>query len=206
MNNFIFDVDGTLMDTEYMYMQALKDVLDERGMDLTYEDIAKTFGITSRDALKQLGVTDLDDVLVEWNDQTKRYQDRVSLYDGVTDALTVLKKAGASLAIMTSKPRVDFERDVQAIGLDQYFSECIVAEDAKRGKPAPDPINVAIERLGADRKQTIYVGDTAYDLQAAHAAKVQFGLAAWNGQAVNPLMLADEIFKTPQAMVELYQR
>ncbi len=57
---------------------------------------------------------------------------------------------GIDLAIMTSKQKYEFERDVTPLGLDQYFSQFVFFEDTKRGKPAPDPILLAMKRAQAD--------------------------------------------------------
>ena len=65
------------------------------------------------------------------------------------------------------------------LGIDKYFSKFVFFDDTKRGKPAPDPIILAVKRLDAKFDETIYIGDTPYDMQAAHAANVAFGLVTW---------------------------
>ncbi|MCH5462258.1 HAD family hydrolase [Lactobacillus sp. LC28-10] len=206
MNNFIFDVDGTLLDTEAMYMKALDKVLRQHQIQHPYNELAQTFGITSFDALKQLKVPAelIQPILDEWAQAIPEFQHLVHVYDGIEAMLTGLKNAsGTQLAIMTSKQKYEFKRDVTPLGLDQYFSEFVFFEDAKRGKPAPDPILVAIDRLGADPATTIYVGDTQYDLQAAHAAGVKFGLVAWGNGHTKPIEGADYVFAAPKDILAL---
>lgn len=202
MKNFIFDIDGTLLDTEAMYMKSLQAILHERGLAYSYAELATTFGIPSKDALLRLKVPDWPKVLELWGPRTQDYRDTVAIYAGVTDALTQLRARGAHLAVMTSKRQFEYDRDVVSLGLDAYFDQKVVAEDVAHGKPAPDGILLAMQRLGAQAGATVYVGDTLYDQQAAHAAKVSFGFAAWNGKRPRDLT-PDVSFLTPQAMLKL---
>jgi phosphoglycolate phosphatase-like HAD superfamily hydrolase len=202
MKTFIFDVDGTLLDTEAMYMKSLQAILHERGIERSYAELATTFGIPSKDALIRLNVPDIEGVLAEWGPRTQDYRDTVAIYDGIPVALEQLRSAGAQLAIMTSKRRFEYDRDVVSLGLDQYFDQAVVAEDIAHGKPAPDGILLAMQRLAAQPSDTIYLGDTVYDAEASAAARVTFGFAAWNGRTPRDFT-PDVSLTTPQAMLDL---
>ncbi|WP_211089299.1 MULTISPECIES: HAD family hydrolase [Lactobacillaceae] len=204
IKNFIFDIDGTLLDTEAMYMRSLQAVLHERGIERDYAELATTFGIPSRDALIRLGIPQVDEVLALWGPRTQDFRDSVVVYDGVKQALQQLKDAGAGLAVMTSKQKFEYQRDVVGEGLASYFTQHVIAEDVAHGKPAPDGILLAMDRLAADPQTTIYVGDTDYDVRASKAARVIFGFAGWNGkqpQGFTP----DVTFQRPQDMLNLLQ-
>lgn len=202
MKSFIFDIDGTLLDTEAMYIRSLQAILHERGMDRPYAELATTFGIPSRDALIRLKVPDVAEVLALWGPRTQEYRETVAVYPGVKDALQQLKDAGANLAVMTSKQRFEYERDVVGFGLAGYFTQHVIAEDVAQGKPAPDGILLAMERLHADPATTVYVGDTDYDVRASRAAQVTFGFAGWNGKQPNGFT-PDVTFNQPQEMLQL---
>lgn len=202
MKSFIFDIDGTLLDTEAMYIRSLQAILHERGMDRPYAELATTFGIPSRDALIRLKVPDVAEVLALWGPRTQEYRETVAVYPGVKDALQQLKDAGANLAVMTSKQRFEYERDVVGFGLADYFTQHVIAEDVAQGKPAPDGILLAMERLNADPATTVYVGDTDYDVRASRAAHVTFGFAGWNGKQPNGFT-PDVTFNQPQEMLQL---
>lgn len=206
MKNFIFDVDGTLLDTEAMYMKALDKVLRQHQIKHPYSELAQTFGITSLDALKHLKVpADLiQPILNEWAQAIPEFQPLVHVYDGIEKMLADLKaQPTTQLAIMTSKQTFEFKRDVTPLGLDKYFSQFVFFEDAKRGKPAPDPILVAMDRLNADPEETIYIGDTKFDGQAAHAAGIKFGLVAWGDGQTSTVDGADYTFTTPEELLAL---
>lgn len=206
MKNFIFDIDGTLLDTEAMYMKSLQMVLNENGIERPYEALTQTFGIPSHDALVALEIpaAQIPTIMAQWRDAIPNFQADVRVYDGVNE---MLKKLAAlpdvQLAVMTSKQRYELERDFTPFELNSYFSEFVVAEDAKRGKPAPDPILVAMKRLNVKPEQTVYIGDTQYDLQAAHAAGIKFGLVAWGAKNQTGVADADYVFAFPEEIVAL---
>lgn len=206
MKTFIFDIDGTLLDTESMYMKALDKVMIAHNLPHTYEALTKTFGITSLDALKQLKVPaeQIPTILQEWADEIPNHQDEVRLYTGIEAMLKQLHATpGIDLAIMTSKQKFEFERDVTPLGLDKYFSQFVFFEDTKRGKPAPDPILLAMKRAQADPDETVYIGDTQYDLQAAHAAGIKFGLVAWGAKNQRGVSEADYVLAFPEEILSL---
>ncbi|NLR31414.1 HAD family hydrolase [Levilactobacillus tujiorum] len=202
MKNFIFDIDGTLLDTEAMYIKSLQAILHEQGMDRPYAELATTFGIPSKDALIRLKVPNVAEVLALWGPRTQDYRETVAVYPGVKTALQQLRAAGANLAVMTSKQKFEYKRDVVGKGLADYFTQHVIAEDVAHGKPAPDGILLAMQRLHADPATTIYVGDTDYDVQASKAAQVTFGFAGWNGK--QPAGFTPDVtFKQPQDMLKL---
>ncbi|ANZ61513.1 hypothetical protein AYR62_08420 [Secundilactobacillus paracollinoides] len=206
MKTFIFDIDGTLLDTEKMYMKALDQVMTAHNLPHTYQELTKTFGITSLDALKRLQVpADLiPTILNEWAAEIPNHQDDVRVYTGIVSMLKNLAaKPGVTLAIMTSKQKFEFQRDVTPLGLDQYFSEFVFFEDTAHGKPAPDPILLAMKRTNADPAETVYIGDTQYDLQAAHAAGIKFGLVAWGAKNQRGVSDADYVLAFPEEILSL---
>lgn len=209
MKTFIFDIDGTLLDTEAMYMKALDQVLRQHQIERPYATLTQTFGITSLDALKRLQVpADLiQPILTEWTAAIPAFQSLAHVYDGIEPMLAKLNaQTGVQVAIMTSKRQFEFQRDVTPLGLDQYFSEFVFFEDYDKGKPAPDPILVAMKRLNADPAQTVYIGDTQYDLQAAHAAGIKFGLVAWGAKNQQGVSASDYVFAFPDEIVSLVQQ
>lgn len=200
----IFDVDGTLIDTEKMYMLPLQKTLNENGYDFSYADVVKVFGITSLDAVKILGVSDPEAIQKQWFAKIKDYTQYTTVYDGIEPVLKTLHdRSDVNMAIATSKQKDEFERDVTRFGLDQYFDKFVFSNEIKHGKPAPDMILKGIEKLAADPASTIYVGDTVYDLKAAHAANVGFALAGWRTKKTADFQTSDYDLKTPNELLSI---
>ncbi|MSE21799.1 HAD-IA family hydrolase [Lactobacillus parabuchneri] len=204
MNYLIFDVDGTLIDTEKMYMLPLQKTLNENGYDFSYADVVKVFGITSLDAVKILGVSDPEAIQKQWFAKIKDYTQYTTVYDGIEPVLKTLHdRSDVKMAIATSKQKDEFERDVTRFGLEQYFDKFVFSNEIKHGKPAPDMILKGIEKLAADPASTIYVGDTVYDLKAAHAANVGFALAGWRTKKTADFQTSDYDLKTPNELLSI---
>jgi HAD superfamily hydrolase (TIGR01549 family) len=204
MNYLIFDVDGTLIDTEKMYLLPLRKTLIKNGYQVTYEDVKKVFGITAADALQILGVKNIDQVLNEWFGQIKDYQQYAHVYPGIIDALVALHSHKDNrLAIATSKLRDEFHRDVSRFGLDKYFDAFVFSDEIKRGKPAPDMILKGMDKLGAKPQESIYIGDTRYDFEAAKAASVKFALAGWRTERSSEFKDVDYYLTTPADLLKL---
>ncbi|WP_172188947.1 HAD family hydrolase [Lentilactobacillus kribbianus] len=202
MQNFIFDIDGTLIDTEKMYIKPLYEVLIANGYQITYAEAEATFGITAKDALEQLNVINPQQVLEQWNRKIPDYQQEMTIFEGIPEALAQLNET-KKLAIATSKLKNEFERDFTPIGLNRYFHEVVTSDEVKKGKPAPDMILKGLEKLAAEPKETVYVGDTVYDLKAAHNAGVYFALAGWRTPVDTRFKQADFVLQKPIDMVNL---
>lgn len=206
MKNLIFDIDGTLLDTESMYMKSLQSVLSERGIERPYGALTQTFGIPSYDALVALKVprNQIESIMERWREVIPTYREELRVYDGVEAMLKQLADLPeCQLAVATSKQRYELKRDFKPFHLEPYFKAFVVKEDAKRGKPAPDPILVAMQRLNAHPDQTVYIGDTQYDLQAAHAAGIKFGLVAWGARNQTGVADSDYVFAFPDEILSL---
>lgn len=196
--HILFDIDGTLIDTEEAILQSLQDTVRE----MLHKDIGKpelkfALGIPGSVTLRKLGITDTERANERWNEHLLKYKSRIRLFDGIPELLDSLKTNGCKLGIVTSKTRSEYTADFAApFALSGYFSTVICVEDTPRPKPSPDPLLAYLNASDANAADTLYIGDTLYDSQCAQNAGVDFGLAAW-GNAVAQEIPADYLFKRP---------
>lgn len=175
----VFDVDGTLADTDDISQRALQDLLFERtGEEEDLADLAFTRGIPGDEALAQLGIFDAS-ALDRWDELAREHADEVKLFYGVREMLEELRKGGKVLGIVSSRRHDEYEAVITPLGIDGYFETMVLAEDTERHKPEPDPLLEYLRRAGARPEETIYVGDTAHDSRAARSAGVSFVFAGW---------------------------
>ena len=197
--HIIFDIDGTLIDTEEAILQSLQDTVRE----ILHEDIEKcdlkfALGIPGGIALRKLGITDIERANDRWNEHLLKYKSRIRLFDGIPELLSSLKTNGCKLGIVTSKTRNEYAADFAApfFALSDYFGTVICVEDAARPKPYPDPLLTYLNTAHIHAGDAVYIGDTVYDSQCAKNAGLDFGLAAW-GNAEAQEIPANYLFKTP---------
>lgn len=183
MKAIIFDVDGTMLDTERAQLKALQQVLEQHDLTYTMDELRVVFGIPGKEALKRLGVENINEVHKEWDKAVAVYMDEVQLFYGIEDALATLKDRGVKLGIVTSKTRVQFVNEFQPFGLNDYFASIITADDAPKTKPDPAPLQLCLAELAVKPTEAIYVGDTIFDYQCAFGAGAAFALALWGAHS-----------------------
>ncbi len=178
---WLFDFDGTLVDSVALildsYRYATATVLGHTPPD----DVLRA-GI-GRPLLEAFQAIDVDhaqemtDVYRAHN--MTRHADLLAGYPGVDELLAALAADGRVLGIVTSKRRDAVDLAIEILGITASFDVIVTWEDTDRHKPLPDPVLAALRRLDAPAEDAIYVGDTAWDIQAGRAAGVVTGAALW---------------------------
>lgn len=178
--HIVFDVDGTLLDTEYAVLHSLQDTISHYlNKQIPMEELNFALGIPGENALLELGIEDVKDACKFWNVRMHEYLHHIRLFDGISEMLELLHEKGLKLGIVTSKTKEEYENDFVPYGVDRYFDTVICVEDTPNHKPHPDPLFAYLERNDVSADEVIYIGDTEYDCQCARSAGVDFGLALW---------------------------
>lgn len=181
---FIFDVDGTLIDTSEANQEALGRLLHEKtGLRPPRADLEAEFGKAGHQTLARYGVGDVAGSLSLWSSYVDEIG--VSLFDGIQETLRALKAAGKYLGILTSRRWEDLEGDLRRFGLEGLFDRRICAGDTAQHKPLPEPLYKFFEGSPVPRERTLYIGDTDIDARCAFASGTAFGLACWGRAEVS---------------------
>ena len=158
MNCYIFDVDGTLIDSSVVELPALRQVLDEYGYAHTPEKLKKAFGMTGTQGLAYFGVPEAQqaEVMHRWESISYSNLSQVKIYDGMVDTLRALRDRGEKLGIVTSRTRSQFAGGVKPLGLDRYFDAIVCSDDVEHPKPAPDAAAEKEYQTGAGESLTMW--------------------------------------------------
>lgn len=195
--HIVFDIDGTLIDTENAVLSSLEDTLAELGHPCPGRDDLKfALGIPGETTLAQLGIADTAAANRIWNGHVKKYFSSVTVFRGIRSLLEELRAEGYRLGIITSKNHDEYAADFVPSGLAGYFDTVICVDDCLRPKPAADPVAAYLERTGIRPAQMLYIGDTVYDAECTGNAGVDFGLALWGCRSVRHIRAAG-YFTTP---------
>ena len=199
----IFDLDGTMLDTEKMNMIPLQRVIkEELNKDVSYESLLKYMAYPGRKTLEYLGIKDIERVYDKWVRYVNEFEDGAQLYDGFDNIVKSLDSKGILCGIASSKTRKQYEIDFHKTGLHKYMKSVILADDTENHKPHPEPLLRVTENLDIDPKECIYIGDTISDYKATKAAGMDFGLALWGARDITEIN-ADYEFKNPEDILEL---
>jgi len=197
----IFDLDGTLTDTEKYYQTAWPQALRECG----YEPFP---GIALE--LRSLGRPYAPAQFKEWFGEDYDYyavrevrkrivreliaQNGIQLKPGAVEILTWLKEHGITVAMATANGLRRTEEHLSKIGIRDYFDRIICADMVEHGKPAPDIYAYACETLGLDPKETFAVEDSPNGIRSAY------------GAGCNVIMVPDLTEPDEELMKMLYAR
>ena len=177
MGAVLWDMDGTLVDSEEYHWQAWREAMVAEGVSITREQFLATFG-QRNDAIipKWLGVEATPEEVTRVGDAKEaRYRQAVreqgvSPLPGAAEWVRRLGEEGWRQAVASSAPRLNVEVVLEALGLASHFQAVATAEDVQRGKPDPEVFLVAASRLGTPPSHCVVVEDAAAGVEAARRA------------------------------------
>lgn len=188
----LFDFDGTLADTNKLIINSFRHVYSVFCMDECNEDyIVSTFGEPLLTTLmRDFGNHNIEDVLAHYRDyQITRFNDEVFLYDTVYETLEYLKCNDIKMGIVTSRMKNSTLDALKNFNIDRFFDVVITADDTREHKPSKVPLMMALKALGKEPAETLYVGDSKFDMECAINAEATPVLAGWQ---LNSKQLAEE--------------
>ncbi|MFF4534307.1 HAD family hydrolase [Streptomyces sp. NPDC001407] len=173
----LLDLDGVLLDTRPVMQEAWRAVQQRHGIDVPFEKYEQHLGRPFNDIMRCLGVADANAVHQTYTEMSKAVAHLALPFAGVQEVLHTFVARGWLLGVVTSKP---LDRAAPLLAqLGCPFGSVRAAGGPGRGKPAPDPLLLALVDLCADPSQATFVGDTEVDHEAARRAGVAYVHAAW---------------------------
>jgi pyrophosphatase PpaX len=204
----LFDLDGTLIDSGPIILASMQHaVRTVLGREIPPEELGTTIG--GQGIVAQMNAIDVDhaEALLEaYKEHNDGLHETLEAFDELLALLPQLKAQGRKLGIVTAKRH----RTVR-LALDRFpaladnFDIVVAHEDTERHKPDPDPVLLAVEKLGAAPEEAVYVGDSPFDIGAAKAAGVFAIAVGWGGIHPDERLLAEEpdaFVRTPQELLD----
>jgi HAD superfamily hydrolase (TIGR01549 family) len=171
----IFDVDGTLVDTNYQHALAWYRAFRNSGVVIPIWRIHRAIGIGSDRVVEMLAGEKVEHELGEKlrDAHGPLYQemiDEVEPMDGARDLLRDLKQAGHSVILASSAEEEEVERYIKLLDASDFIDGYTTSSDVKESKPEPDIVNAAIGKAGGGN--AVMIGDSTWDCKAASRANV----------------------------------
>ena len=176
---FLFDLDGTLVDSVYQHVLAWHEALTAEGIELSiwriHRRIGMSGGLLTNMLLRETGI-EIEPARIErlqWlhSEAYKRRLDEVRPLPGAAELLSFLTLARIPWAVATSGRLETASLALAKIGLDTSGVPIITRDQVRFAKPDPDLFIAAAERLGIDIAATFVVGDSVWDMLAAQRAR-----------------------------------
>jgi len=206
---FIWDVDGTIVDSRKFAFDVTNDVLKRLGKrTYTPEKFCELFSSDYRLHIKHMGIDTVQEekFLVDtWNTKLVTERQKFKLYDGIVNVLRYLYKRNYKMALVSSTSRLQLQLYFNLFGIDKFFSAIIAREDVEEQKPSTKPFSQAAERLDASPRNCIAIDDADDGIEAARKmGAVTIGVT-WGFNSYRRIKDAkpDFIAETPDELYEI---
>ena len=168
----LFDLDGTVIDTGSIILASMRHAAETViGGSYTDEQLMAAVGGPGLEAqMRALDPERVDELVRVYRAHNEPLHETISIFEGMPAALDELKDRGHRLGIVTAKRRATVDLAFARIPIEHLFETVVGGDETERHKPDPQPLQLALERLGASADQAAYVGDSPFDMQAAKAA------------------------------------
>ena len=174
----LFDVDGTLVDTNYLHAVTWWEAFAQAGFQVPMTAIHRAIGMGSDQLLEALLPPDRDR---EKDARTSdahsaiysTYWSRLKALEGAADLLRACKKHGLRVVLASSADESQFQVLRAALAAEDAIDAATSSADVEDAKPAPDLVQVALDKACTDPDHAVFVGDTVWDVRACQRAGVR---------------------------------
>lgn len=178
---FLFDLDETLIDSEFLHFECWNEVLSEYNIKLTFEDWLKNYAgfplpVNAKKLIRQYGVNINHNELVSRREELTLMRLKtkdVRLMPYTLGFVAYFHKRGITMAIVTSSPRPDVEAIFERNGLKDYFAAIVTRSEVNNNKPHPESYMVGYEKLGIQKNFCLAFEDTVNGAKSAVSAGVE---------------------------------
>ncbi|MBK8448404.1 MAG: HAD-IA family hydrolase [Micropruina sp.] len=185
----LFDLDGTLADTVPLIVATFKRTVSQAlGWEPTLAQCKEWIGRSLTETFTTLAPEVADELTaryLEWN--LANHHAYVRQFDGVGALIEALRASGRAFGVVTSKRHHSALVSLECVGLTGQIPLLVTEEDTASHKPSPEPLLHALNQMGADGADAVYVGDAIVDMQAARAAGVRSIGVTWGAASADEL-------------------
>jgi len=173
---FLFDMDGTLVDTFKVIYDSFNSALEDNGRptfsktEFKENLFGKPVDPTLAGLIGEISDEGLKKLLKDFERHWFRNLESVKIFKDVQLTLKQLKDRGVKLGVVSTSPRDVIEETLREVGIRSFFDVIIGEEDVSNKKPHHEPVTTALNMLRVPPEDAVFVGDTIYDMQAGKGA------------------------------------
>jgi HAD superfamily hydrolase (TIGR01509 family) len=210
LKGIIFDVDGTLVDSNDAHAESWVDTFAQAGYDVPFSAVRPLIGMGADKLLPMtVGVSNESEEgkrLMRRRSEIfrKEYLPKLRPFPGSRELVLRVRADGLKAIVATSARDKELKELLKAATVDDLMQERATSTDAKRSKPDPDIVRAAVEESGATANHLLMIGDTPYDIEAAGKAGVRaigFRSGGWTDDGLKG---AVEIYDGPGDLLAKY--
>ena len=208
----LFDLDGTLIDTIDLLLECARHTFEGRIPAPTDDEWIAGIGTPLRKQFAAYTTSDeeIEALTQRYRTYQREHHDRLtSAFPGVLETLDELERRGHPMGIVTSKSNEMMDRGLEWVGIMRHMRTRVGMDNAKRHKPDPHPVEVALEELGYSPDEAMFLGDSPHDIASGNAAGVISVAAMWGPftreqlEPYHPAYYLDQITDLPKLIDQL---
>jgi pyrophosphatase PpaX len=202
----LFDLDGTIVDSGWMILASFRHAT-QSVLGRKIADELLMAGVGSGHLVEQMADFDsekAEELAHAYREFYAPLHSELQAFPGMLELLRTLDGEGRQLGVVSAKRGDIVQLAFDALGFGDVMDVVVGSDEAPRGKPHPDQILIALERLDADPDGTAYVGDAPFDVAAAKAAGVHAIGVTWGGIHARERMEAEGPDAVVDSTEELY--
>lgn len=205
----LFDLDGTIIDSVGLILDSYRHTAAVHGLPARTEaDWLRGLGTPLRTqfAAYAESAEHMEALIATYREYNLANHDaRVRAYPGMVEAIRSLHAAGRRLGVVTSKNRHGTLRGLRLVGLEDAFEVLVCADEVVNPKPHPEPVEKALDLLGAGPRDSVFVGDSPHDMHSGRGAGVATAAVLWGPFTRDDLTGAgpDHWFERPEELLAL---
>jgi HAD superfamily hydrolase (TIGR01509 family) len=208
----IFDVDGTLVDSNDAHARAWVQAFAEHGITVAYERVRRAIGMGGDKLMPR--VSGVEEASTEGKAISERraeifkkeFLPRLRAFPRTRELVARLKDDGYTLAIASSAKEDELHPLLEIAGVADLISARTSSDDADKSKPDPDIVAAALKRTGCGPDAAIMVGDTPYDVEAARRAGVRVVAFECGGWSREDFAGAAAIYRDATDLLRRYEQ
>lgn len=200
IRTILFDLDGTLIDTNELIISSFVYTFEQYGLRLSREEILEFIGPPLIDTFEKVDKERSRQMFDTYREHNLLAHDEfVKPYPYVAETLKQLKEGDCQLGIVTTKLQKGVNMGLKVTGLEGLFDVIITLDDVTHAKPHPEPVIKAMKLLDRKADETLMVGDNTHDIEAGQNAGVKTAAVAWTIKgreklaALNPTYMLEDM-------------
>jgi HAD superfamily hydrolase (TIGR01549 family) len=212
LTSFIFDIDGTLVDSNDLHVQSWDRAFRHFGKSIPIEALREQIGKGSDQYLPEfLTANEIERFGKELDDYRSEifrtdFLPKVKPFPKVRELFERIKKDGKAIVLASSGKQKDTEHYVKLLEIEKFIDGCTSGDEARQSKPKPDIFTACIDKFELARRETIVIGDTRFDVEAAARAGLRTIGVSCGGTNANILRAAGaiEVYNDPEDLLVNY--
>ena len=208
----LFDIDGTLVDSNDLHVRCWIEAFAKFDVHFEWDEVHVQIGkggdLLVPDMLNARQMRRFGEKLKKFRTKIwkEQYMPQVKPFPGARRTLEALHARGVKLALASSSNEDEVEYYTQLLGVGELLETSTSKRDAEVSKPSPEIFRAALERVGSDEARTLAVGDTPYDILAAHRVPIPIAVVRSGGFEDELLGKAEFLFDDVEELMREIER